>query len=56
MNSKVNAKTGINLLMQTEGMSQVQASYRFYNNENVDFTSLNNPIIKYGLEEIEKTV
>ncbi len=28
MNSKVNAKTGINLLIQTEGMSQVQASYR----------------------------
>lgn len=54
MNSKVNAKTGINLLVKTEGMSQVQASYRFYNNENADFTSLNNPIIKNGLEEIEK--
>lgn len=54
MNSKVNAKTGINLLIQTEGMSQVQASYRFYNNENVNFTSLNSPIIKHGLEEIEK--
>lgn len=54
MNSKVNAKTGINLLIQTEGMSQVQASYRFYNNENVDFSSLNSPIIKHGLEEIEK--
>jgi hypothetical protein len=54
MNSKVNAKTGINLLIQTEGMSQVQASYRFYNNENVDFSSLNSPIIKDGLEEIEK--
>jgi hypothetical protein len=54
MNSKVNAKTGINLLIRTEGMSQVQASYRFYNNENVDFSSLNNPIIKQGLEEIDK--
>jgi hypothetical protein len=54
MNSKVNAKTGINLLIQTEGMSQVQASYRFYNNENVDFSSLNSPIIKDGLDEIEK--
>jgi len=54
MNSKVNAKTGINLLIKTEGMSQVQASYRFYNNENVDFSSLNNPIITHGLEAIEK--
>ena len=54
MNSKVNAKTGLNLLMRTEGTSQVQASYRFYNNENADFTSLNNPIITHGLGEIEK--
>ena len=54
MNSKVNAKSGINLLIKTEGMSQIQASWRFYNNENVDFTSLNNPILTHGLEEIEK--
>lgn len=54
MNSKVNAKTGINLLMKTEGMSQVQASYRFYNNESVDYATLNNPIIEDGLKEIEK--
>ena len=53
MNSKVNAKSGINLLIKTEGMSQVQASWRFYNNENVDFTSLNNPMLTHGLEEIE---
>lgn len=54
MNSKVNAKSGINLLIKTEGMSQVQASWRFYNNENVDFTSLNSLMITHGLEEIEK--
>ncbi len=54
MNSKVNAKSGINLLIKTEGMSQVQASWRFYNNENVDFTSLNNPILTHGLKAIEK--
>ena len=35
-------------------MSQVQASYRFYNNENIECASLNNPIITHGVEEIEK--
>jgi hypothetical protein len=55
MNHKQNSTSGLNLLIKdVEGFSQAQAAWRFYNNENVDIPSLNNPIIQEGLREINE--
>lgn len=55
MNHKQSSTNGLNLLIKdVEGFSQAQDAWRFYNNENVDTESLNNPIQEKGLEEIEK--
>jgi len=55
MNHKQNSTSGLSLLLKdVEGFSQAQAAWRFYNNENVDISSLNNPIIQEGIKEINK--
>ena len=35
-------------------MALVQSAWRFYNNENVKISDLNNPILKDGVEQINK--
>ncbi|MDQ7083692.1 MAG: hypothetical protein Q9M36_01640 [Sulfurovum sp.] len=35
MNTKHRSQSGMNLVLETDGWSQVQASWRFYNNEEV---------------------
>lgn len=53
MNHKQNSTSGLNLLIKdVEGFSQAQAAWRFYNNENVDILSLNNPIMEEGIKAI----
>lgn len=55
MNHKQNSTNGLNLLIKdVKGFSQAQNAWRFYNNENVDIKSLNDPIMQTGLETIEK--
>jgi len=55
MNHKQNSTNGLNLLIKDiKGFSQAQNAWRFYNNENVDIQSLNDPIMQRGLEAIEK--
>jgi len=55
MNHKQNSTNGLNLLIKDiKGFSQAQNAWRFYNNENVDIKSLNDPIMQTGLETIEK--
>jgi len=56
MNIKHKHQSGINLVLETEGWSQVQASWRFYNNEDVTIPSLHNPIIEEVVEESNKRV
>ncbi|MDQ7084807.1 MAG: hypothetical protein Q9M36_07670 [Sulfurovum sp.] len=46
----------MNLVLETDGWSQVQASWRFYNNEEVTIPSLNDPIIAEVVEESNKRV
>ena len=55
MNHKQNSTNGLNLLIKdVKGYSQAQDAWRFYNNENVDIESLNNPILENGVEQINK--
>jgi hypothetical protein len=56
INHKQHSTNGLNLLFgKTEGFSQAQAAWRFYNNENVDIASLNDPMIDEAVELIEDT-
>jgi len=53
MNHKQSSTNGLNLLIKdVKGYSQAQDAWRFYNNENVDIESLNNPILEKGIESI----
>ena len=53
MNHKQHSTNGLNLLIKdVKGYSQAQDAWRFYNNENVDIESLNNPILEKGIEAI----
>jgi len=54
MNIKQNAQSGMSLVLETDGWSQSQAAWRFYNNDNVDISSLNDPIIEEVVKEINK--
>lgn len=55
MNHKQSSTNGLSLLIKgVKGFSQAQDAWRFYNNDNVDIESLNNPILEKGLKEIEK--
>lgn len=55
MSHKQRALTGLNLLLKdVDGFSQAQAAWRFYNNPNVDIESLSDPLLKTGIQEIEK--
>ncbi len=55
MNHKQQSTNGLNLLIEdVKGYSQAQDAWRFYNNENVDIDSLNNPILEKGIEAINK--
>ena len=55
MSHKQRALTGLNLLLKdVDGFSQTQAAWRFYNNPNVDIESLSDPLLKTGIQEIEK--
>ena len=55
MNHKQNSTNGLNLLIkEVQGYAQAQSAWRFYNNENVDIPSLNDPILRKGLERIEQ--
>jgi len=54
MNIKHKHQSGINLVLETDGWSQVQASWRFYNNEEVTIPSLNDPIIEEVVKESNK--
>ena len=55
MNVIEKVASGIKSIVSLEkSMSQVQASWRFFNNEIVDIKIENEPIIAKGLEEIEK--
>ena len=54
MGVKENNKSGMNFLVKTKAFSQAQASWRFYNNKNVKISDLNNPILKDGIEQINK--
>ncbi|MDQ7083839.1 MAG: hypothetical protein Q9M36_02435 [Sulfurovum sp.] len=56
MNTKHKSQSGMNLVLETDGWSQVQASWRFYNNEEVTIPSLNDPIIAEVVEESNKRV
>jgi hypothetical protein len=56
MNIKRKSQSGMSLVIETEGWSQVQASWRFYNNEEVKFSSLNDPIIEEVVEQSNKRV
>ncbi len=56
MNIKHKSQSGMNLVLETEGWSQIQASWRFYNNEDVTIPSLNDPIIEEVVEKSNKTV
>jgi len=47
MNTKHKSQSGINLVIETEGWTQVQASWRFYNN--IDVTIPSFPAILSGL-------
>ena len=54
MNHKQHSTNGLSLLIKdVQGFSQAQDAWRFYNNENVDIESLNNPILEKGLEAID---
>ena len=55
MNIKRKSQSGMSLVIETEGWSQVQASWRFYNNEDVKFSSLNDPIIEEVVEQSNKS-
>ena len=55
MNHKQNSTNGLNLLLkEVKGYTQAQSAWRFYNNENVDIPSLNDPILAKGLEQIQQ--
>ncbi|MDQ7086234.1 MAG: hypothetical protein Q9M36_15610 [Sulfurovum sp.] len=56
MNTKHKSQSGMNLVLETDGWSQVQASWRFYNNEEVTIPSLNDPIIEEVVEQSNKRV
>jgi hypothetical protein len=53
-NHKQYSTSGLNLLFgKTEGFSQAQAAWRFYNNDNVNIDSLNNPLMDEAFKLIE---
>ncbi len=54
MNIKHKHQSGMNLVLETEGWSQTQASWRFYNNVDVRIPSLNDPIIEEVVEQSNK--
>ena len=55
MNHKQYSTNGLNLLIKdVKGYTQTQSAWRFYNNDNVDIESLNNPILEKGLESIKQ--
>jgi len=56
MNIKHKSQSGMNLVLETEGWSQIQASWRFYNNEDVTIPSLNDPIIEEVVKKSNETV
>lgn len=55
MNHKQHSTNGLNLLQKTEGFSQAQSAWRFYNNEHVDIESLNEPMLTRGIKTINKS-
>ncbi len=55
MNHKQHSTNGLNLLQKTEGFSQVQSAWRFYNNEHVDIESLSDPMLTRGITTINKS-
>jgi len=54
MNTKHKSQKGMNLVIESEGWTQVQASWRFYNNVEVTIPSLNDPIIEEVVKESNK--
>ncbi|SFV54953.1 hypothetical protein MNB_SV-14-96 [hydrothermal vent metagenome] len=46
MNVKQNSQSGMSLTVEADGWAESQAAWRFYNNDNVDILSLNNPIME----------
>ena len=56
MNHKQYSTSGLNLLVRggIKGYTQAQSAWRFYNNDNVDIYSLNNPILEKGLEAVNR--
>jgi len=54
MNVKQNSQSGMNLTIETDGWVESQATWRFYNNDNVDIPSLNDPIMEEVVSEINK--
>jgi len=54
MNIKHKHQSGMDLVLETEGWSQTQASWRFYNNVDVSLPSLNDPIIEEVVEQSNK--
>ncbi len=53
MNAKQKVANGISLFKaETDNFSQVQASWRFYNNENVTIEALQEPILEDALNAI----
>jgi hypothetical protein len=55
MNVKQNTASGISsAISENNSMASVMAAHRFYNNESVDIPSLNDPIIKDAVIEVNK--
>jgi len=54
INVKQNSQSGMSLTVEADGWAESQAAWRFYNNENVDISSLNDPIIEEVVKEINK--
>jgi len=54
MNVKQNSQSGMSLTVEADGWAESQAAWRFYNNNNVDISSLNDPIMEEVVSEINK--
>ena len=50
MNTKHKSQSGMNLVIETEGWAQVQASWRFYNNIDVTINTIAKKITQYHHE------
>ena len=54
MNVKQNSQSGMSLTVEADGWAESQAAWRFYNNDNVDILSLNDPIMEEVVKEINR--